>query len=108
MSAAGAPVTDAGEHVLRLSRQMHEAARDGAWARLAALHEQREPALRALCEGRLVAPDRLRAVLEAVLEADRETVALVMAAREDAQAALRRLTAGRRAVGAYHESRAGA
>ena len=102
MSAAGAPVTDAGEHVLRLSRQMHEAARDGAWARLAALHEQREPALRALCEGRLVGPDRLRAVLEAVLEADRETVALVMAAREDARAALARLGRGRHAIGAYH------
>lgn len=101
MSAPGSGLTDAGELVLRLSRQMREAAREGGWERLAELHAQREPVLRALCEGRLLARDRLREVLEQVLELDRETVARVLAARDEAQMALRHLGRGREAVAAY-------
>jgi len=101
VSVPASRITDAGEHVLRLSRQMREAARTGAWEHLAELHVQREPVLRALCEGRLLPGERLRVVLERVLELDRETVACVLAAREEAQAALRRLSRGREAVAAY-------
>ena len=92
----------AGRRVLELSRRMAQAAVEADWEAVARLHRERDPVLRHLCESRLLARERLEALLREVLALDRATAVHVEAAREAVRLALERAGRGRRAVRAYH------